>query len=147
MKFAQADRGRSFVIRLEDGEIVHEEIERFAREQHISRAALIMLGGADKGSRLVVGPEHSRGNPVNPMEAVLADTHEITGTGTIFPNKQGLPVLHMHAACGRREATITGCVRKGVKVWHVMEVILFELVDNDSIRKFDEHTGFELLEP
>lgn len=81
------------------------------------------------------------------MEHILDNVHEITGTGTIFPDEKGKPVLHMHIACGRQASTVTGCVRKGVKVWHIMEVILFELVDTNATRVFDSITGFELLEP
>ena len=40
MKYSQAKQGRVFVIRLEDGETVHEEIEKFARAQSITAAAL-----------------------------------------------------------------------------------------------------------
>ena len=147
MKYSQAEQGRVFVIRLEDGDIVHEEIERFAREKSISAAALIVIGGADTGSTLVVGPEHGRAEPVVPMEHVLDNVHEIAGTGTIFPNEQGEPVLHMHAACGRDTSTITGCVRKGVRTWHILEVVLFELVGSAAIRRLDAATGFALLEP
>ena len=43
MKFSEARQGRVFVIRLEDGEIIHETIERFAGEQGIKAAALILL--------------------------------------------------------------------------------------------------------
>ena len=66
---------------------------------------------------------------------------------TIFPDKNNKPVLHMHIASGRKKTTITGCVRSGVKVWHVMEVILFELISSSATRKLDTETGFELLEP
>ena len=48
MKYSQAKQGRVFVIRLEDGDVVHEEIEKFAREKGIKAAALIIIGGADK---------------------------------------------------------------------------------------------------
>ena len=47
MKYSQAKQRRIFVIRLEDGDIVHEEIEKFARNQSIKAAALIIIGGAD----------------------------------------------------------------------------------------------------
>ena len=57
MKYSEAKQGRIFIVRLEDGDIVHEEIEQFAREQSIKAAALIIIGGADKDSKLVVGPE------------------------------------------------------------------------------------------
>ena len=147
MRYSQAKQGRTFIIRLEDGDIVHEEIEKFAREKSIKAAALIILGGADKGSKLIVGPEHGRREPIIPMEHILDNVHEIAGTGTIFPDEKGKPVLHMHMACGRKTSSVTGCVRKGVKVWHIMEVILFELVDTTAVRAFEPTTGFELLRP
>ncbi|MGA1840054.1 MAG: PPC domain-containing DNA-binding protein, partial [bacterium] len=81
------------------------------------------------------------------MEHILKNVHEITGTGTLFPDEAGNPVLHMHMACGRKSSTVTGCVRKGVKVWFIMEVILFELIESTGVRAFDPETGFNLLEP
>lgn len=147
MKYSEATQGRMFIIRLEDGEIFHEEIERFARQQGIERAFLNVVGGADKGSRLVVGPEESRANPVNAMVHELYDAHEIVGTGTLFPDDAGNPVVHLHMACGREENTVTGCVRSGVKVWYVMEVIMIELLNSSARRMPDSATGFKLLQP
>jgi len=147
MKFTSATPGRTFILRLEDGEILHETIEAFARAQSIQSAALIVLGGADEGSKLVVGPERARAHPVVPMEHVLAGTCEAAGVGTIFPDAAGRPILHMHIACGRKDATVTGCVRRGVKVWHVMEIVLWELTGHSARRVLEEATGFELLQP
>ena len=148
MKYSQARQGRVFVIRLEDGDIVHEQIERLAREEGVTAGFLTILGGADDGSALVDGPEKSRGvSPVMPMRRVLDDAHEVVGAGTIFPDDTGSPVLHMHMACGRRDATVTGCIRDGVRVWHVMEAVLVELLDTGASRTLDEATGFKLLRP
>jgi predicted DNA-binding protein with PD1-like motif len=147
MKYSEAKAGRIFVIRLEDGEIVHEVLEKFARDHQIRAAALICLGGADRGSQIVVGPEEGRAKTVVPMQHCLADVHEASGTGTLFPDDEGNPVLHMHMACGRQAATVTGCIRTGVKVWHVMEVVLFELMDTTGRRLLDPKTGFKLLIP
>lgn len=147
MKYSEARQGRIFVIRLEDGDIIHEEIEQFAREKSIKAGTLIVLGGADEGSRLVVGPEDGRETPVVPMEHILENVSEIAGVGTLFPDENGDPKLHMHIACGRKSSTVTGCVRRGVMAWHILEVILFELVDTTALRVFDSVTGFELLEP
>ncbi len=83
------------------------------------------VGGADKGSRLITGPEHSRDEfPVRPMQHILEDASEIAGTGTIFPDEDGHPMLHMHMACGRKDRTVTDCIRNGVKVWHIMEIVI-----------------------
>lgn len=147
MKFSEAKQGRIFVLRLEDGDILHESIEAFAREHAIQSAALIALGGADTGSTLVVGPAEGRSRPIVPMEHVLNNVHEVTGVGTLFPNANGQPILHMHIAGGRKGETVTGCVRRGVKVWHVVEVVLWELTGSTGRRLSDPASGFELLQP
>lgn len=146
MRYSEARPGRVFVIRLEHGEILHREIERFAAENAIKRAVLIVLGGADKGSRLIVGPEDGDKIPVKPVTRELYGAHEIMGSGTIFPDEEGSPILHLHISCGRGEGVATGCARAGVKVWHVVEVILMELVENSAIRAM-EKIGFKLLSP
>ncbi len=147
MKYSEAAQGRIFVIRLEDGDIVHESIEAFAAKQSIQSAAMIIIGGADKKSQLVVGPEDGRSEKIVPMTHMLNNVHEVAGTGTIFPDKDGKPVLHIHMACGRNNDSVTGCVRAGVKVWHVMEVVLFELINSSAKRCYDAATGFDLLLP
>lgn len=147
MKFTQARQGRVFVLRLEDGEIVHEVIEKFAADQNIGAATLIILGGADDGSRLVVGPKMDRVLPLEPMQRVLENAHEVTGTGTLFPDENGTPLLHMHISCGRKKKTITGCIRAGVRVWHVMEVVIFELLDTTARRVVEQPLGIKLLQP
>ena len=147
MKYTEGNTGRVFVLRLEDREVIHRTIETFAREHHISSASVSVVGGVDKGSVLVVGPEHGRSDEISPVYYTLEETHEATGTGTIFPNEQGKPILHMHLSCGRGEHTVTGCIREGVYVWHILEVIISELIGTKAIRKPDKYTGFELLEP
>ena len=147
MKFCEAKEGRIFIIRLEDGDVLHEQLERFAKELRIRAASVICLGGADQDSRLITGPKSGRARPISPNEVILNEVHEVTGVGTIFPNELGNPVLHMHLACGREGKTVTGCVRRGVKVWHVMEIILTELIGHQASRQPDSSTGFELLVP
>jgi predicted DNA-binding protein with PD1-like motif len=147
MKYSQAKMGRVFVLRLEDGEILHEAIEKFAREHDLKAAAVLAVGGAAGGSRLVVGPEDGEARPVNPLEHALSGVHEIAGVGTVFPDEKGDPILHMHAACGREASTVTGCIRAGVETWQVLEVILIELSGSSAVRRLDPPTGFKLLDP
>ena len=145
MKYSEARLGRIFILRLEDGEIVHQEIEKFARKQSIHSAVVTIIGGTDKDSKLVTGPQHRRQFPTMPIEHVLENVHECEGVGTLFPDENGEPILHMHMACGRRSSSVTGCIRPGVKVWQIMEVVLFELTDCAALRAHDPNTGFKLL--
>jgi predicted DNA-binding protein with PD1-like motif len=147
MKHSQAEQGRVFIIRLEDGDVLHEEIEKFAQAHGVLRAQVSAVGGVDKGSRLVVGPKEGRVKEIVPMILELSDVYEATGTGTIFPDAQGDPILHMHLSCGREEKSVTGCVRSGVKVWHILEVIMAEITGSEAKREKDAATGFELLVP
>ena len=147
MIYSEASKGRVFVIRLEDGDIIHEKIEALAIQHNIKCASLITLGGVDKGSILITGPENGRAEKIVPTETILEEAYEVTGTGTIFPDKNGIPRLHMHISCGRKGKSITGCIRRGVKVWLVLEVILSELTDCSAGRLPDEASGFDLLIP
>ncbi len=147
MKYSEARAGRIFIVRLEQGEIIHESLEKFASDHKIMSAAVMAVGAADKGSKLIVGPKEGDERPVIPMEHLLEDPHEMTGFGTIFPDESGIPRLHMHLAAGRAGKASVGCARRGVKVWQILEVILIELIGSDPKRIFDKSTGFELLEP
>ena len=146
MRYSEAKLGRMFVVRLEDGDSLPASIESFAAENGIERGTCVLIGGAGPG-RLVVGPDDGEKVPPIPMLHELEGVHEIAGIGTIFPNESGKPKLHMHAALGREGKTRTGCVRKGVDIWKLGEVILFEIIENSSQRKLDPITNFEVLEP
>lgn len=146
MQYSEAKLGRVLVVRLEHGDVVHECLEAVARSEGLTAAAVTVVGGADRGSRLVVGPRDGQARPVEPMQAELEATHEVAGVGTIFPNDSGEPILHLHMACGRQRDCTTGCARAGVRVWQVMEAILIEIRDTRAARRLDPGTGFELLQ-
>ena len=81
------------------------------------------------------------------MQHILEHAHEITGTGTIFPDREGTPLLHMHIACGRETQTKTGCIRRGVRTWNLLEVIIQELIETTATRALDPSLGFNVLNP
>lgn len=146
MKAAQGTLGRVFVLRLEDGDRLPECLEDYAKEQGVSRAVVNLLGGAGGGA-LVVGPEDGKAAQIKGMTRVIPDVHEVAAVGTLFPNEAGEPKLHMHAAMGREDKTITGCVRLGVDIWKVAEAVIIEITGMDTTRKIDPSLGLELLSP
>jgi len=146
MKATGGDIGRVFFLRLEDGDVLHESVEQFARDTGIRHGVCWFLGGADTGSRLIVGPEDGRAEKIIPMGTALGNVHEAAGVGTIVPNEAGEPILHMHAAFGRGEETRVGCVRAGVKTWLIGEVVVLEVLKCAAVRRRDLASGFELLE-
>lgn len=144
MQAAEGTIGRVFVLRLEDGDRIPECIERFAAERGVKRAQVSMLGGLGGGS-LVVGPEDGAAEKITPMTTPLNAVYEAAAVGTLFPDESGAPRLHMHAALGRGEAPLTGCVRKGVDVWKLGEVVILEIIGGMR-RVVDPAFGFEVLD-
>ena len=147
MRYSEGKIGRVFVIRLEDGDKLPQVIENFAKEKGISRGMCLLIGGTESHGKVVVGPENGKATPIVPMVTELPGIHEIVGVGTLFPDDNGKPSLHMHAALGRGDKTITGCIRLGIETWKVGEVVLLEITDNTACRKKDTATGFNLMEP
>ena len=146
MQFTEAKLERVFVLRLHDGDHLPDVLESFAKEQNVNSALCFFLGGAKDNSRIVVGPRNGHNIQPEPMITLLEGVHEACGVGTIFVNEEGKPKLHMHASFGRKEETITGCVRMGVDVWRIGEVVMLELAGTTALRVMDKQTGFEFLE-
>jgi predicted DNA-binding protein with PD1-like motif len=146
MKACEGQIGRVFVIRLEDGDVVPECIERFAEENGVFVGHAILVGGIGAGD-VVVGPRRSEERTPTPMLLPVDGAHEVVGVGVLAPGEDGKPALHIHAALGRAGQTMTGCLRYGVTTWLVGEVILYEILGADVVRTKDEQSGFELLEP
>ena len=146
MKACEGRIGRVFVIRLDDGDVVPECIERFAEEKGVAVGQAILVGGIGGGD-VVVGPRRSEERPPEPMLLPIDGAHEVVGVGVLVPGEDGKPALHIHAALGRAGQTMTGCLRNGVTTWLVGEVILYEILGADMVRIQDEQSGFELLEP
>jgi predicted DNA-binding protein with PD1-like motif len=146
MKACEGKIGRVFVIRLEDGDVVPECIERFAEEKGVSVGQAILVGGIGGGD-VVVGPRRSEEMPPEPMLLPVEGAHEVVGIGVLAPGDDGKPALHIHAALGRAGRTMTGCLRQGVTTWLVGEVILYEILGTKAVRVHDKQSGFELLKP
>lgn len=146
MRYSEGQIGRIFVVGLEHGEKLPAVVERFAERKDVSRGLCILVGGIDEGGRIVVGPRDRLTMPPEPLLFNLAGVHEICGVGTLFPDAEGKPRLHMHAALGRQGETHAGCIRPGIEVWKLGEVILLEIVNSRAVRKRNPETGFDVLD-
>ncbi|MCL4429681.1 MAG: DNA-binding protein [Chloroflexi bacterium] len=146
MNYTEASLSRIFILRLQHNETLHEVIEEFAAQKKVKSALCFFLGGAQDQSKVVVGPKDGDAMPPQPMMTLLKGVHEGCGVGTIFTDEEGKPKLHMHASFGRNDNAVTGCVRLGVDVWQIGEVVILELTGGSAKRAKNKETGFEFLE-
>jgi len=144
MQYSQGNVGRVFTLRLENGERLPDCLEQFAKEHDIKAALCTLIGGADQGN-VVAGPKDGEAAVIDPFLCPVREAHEVLGLGTLFPDESGTPVLHMHAALGRDGETLTGCIRPGLDVWLVGEVIIMEIEGTDMLRKVEVESGLALL--
>jgi predicted DNA-binding protein with PD1-like motif len=145
MKYSEMRPGRMFVMSLDPGEIISEEIENFSLEHGIVYGTVSVVGGVDGGSVLVVGPKIPADKKIEPLKFEIDAPSEVTGFGTIFPDESGRPTFHMHGSIGREGRSVTGCFREGVIAWLVTEVVITEMKGSGPVRKKDKKTGYGLL--
>ena len=132
-------------MRLEDGDVLPDCLEKFAADNAIKSGQVILVGGIGEG-QVVSGPRKTDEMPPDPVYIPVNGAHEVVGVGIIAPDKDGKPVLHIHASLGRGGKVITGCLRPGVTTWLVGEAIIYEITGTSARRLPDERSGFDLLE-
>ena len=143
MEYSEGKTGRVFTVRLHEDDPVYNSIEKLASKESVKRAVLWIIGGVKNG-KVVVGPHKSDQRPLDTMTVSFQEAHEIVATGTIFPDENSNPSLHIHASLGRSGTTITGCPRINLDSWLITEIIIMEILDDKPFRKVDEN-GFNIL--
>ncbi|BEQ14939.1 PPC domain-containing DNA-binding protein [Desulfoferula mesophila] len=146
MKYSEAKLGRVFLVTIEDGERLPDAVEKFALEQKLTHGVVFMLGALQNGE-LVAGPDDPKANPVTILTTLVERPNDAMVMGTIFPDEAGHPVVHLHGAMATGERVSMGCLRLGVHVWEVAEVVVMELAGLKAVRRFDPEVGFSRLVP
>lgn len=144
MKYQVGKPGRVVVARLEEGDPVYKSIEEICAAEEISSAVFWIIGGV-KNVKVVTGPVDSSARPITVVTESLEEVQEILGTGTVFPNSENRPTVHMHASLGHNSHTVTGCPRVNLDCWLINELIIQEICGVDAAR-LKEDSGFELLQ-
>ena len=101
-----------------------------------------VLGGLREAD-VVTGPKEPT-MPPEPVWDQISGAREVLGAGSIFWDENE-PKIHLHAALGHHGDTLTACVRKGTKVYLILEVMIIELAGINAIRPWYEEGGFNRL--
>ena len=130
------------MVKFENEDILAKELEKLVRKERIRCAVFVFLGALKQGN-LVTGPKKAV-IPPEPNWVAFKDGWEVLGLGTVFSNKSG-PQIHIHSAMGKKNKTLTGCVRKDSKVFIVIEAVIFELEGIKAEKDIDPQTGLNML--
>lgn len=142
MEYRTGAMGRVFTIRFDDGDDFLGLLTGLVKKEKVRSAWFHVLGGL-RQAEVVTGPQ----KPVMPPEPVWAridGARETLGSGSIHWDGEE-PRIHLHAALGHHGETMTACVRKGTRVYLVLEVLLIELLEIEASRPWFAQGGFHRL--
>ncbi len=142
MDYRKGSIGRVFMVRFDEGDLFLEGLLKIITDEKITSGWFHVLGGLREAD-VVIGPKE----PVMPPEPVWSEVRgarETIGTGSIFWDGNE-PKIHLHAALGHHGETLTACVRKGTKVYLVLELVIFEIDGIQASRPWYEKGGFNRL--
>lgn len=142
MEYRQGSTGRVFCIRFDDGDDFLGGLTELIKKEEVRQGWFHVIGGL-RAAQVVTGPKAPT-MPPEPVWAELSTVRETLGTGTVFWDGNE-PRLHLHAALGHHGDTLTGCVRKGTKVYLVLEVMLIEIAGLAADRPWFAEGGFNRL--
>ena len=142
MDYRQGTTGRVFSIRFDDGDDFLEELLAIIRKENVRQGWFQVIGGL-RQAEFVTGPKEPT-MPPEPVWDSVDGARETLGAGTVFWDGDE-PKIHLHAALGHHGQTTTACVRKGTRVYLILEVMLIEIAGIDADRPWYEKGGFNRL--
>ena len=142
MEYRTGSVGRVFSVRFDEGDLFLEELLHLIKAEHIRCGWFNVLGGLREAD-VVTGPKEAT-MPPEPVWSQVRGAREVLGAGSIFWDTDE-PRIHLHAAMGHHGDTLTACVRKGTKVYLILEVMIFELAGIDASRPWYQEGGFYRL--
>jgi len=142
MKYTKGSLGRVFLLKFENNDVLIDKLSLFVKKERIKAATMIFIGALREGD-LVTGPKKPV-IPPQPNKVAFRDGWEVMGIGTVFVNSRG-PQIHIHSSMGKKNKSLTGCVRGKSKVFLVIEAIVLELKGVKASKDIDPSTGLNLL--
>ena len=143
MEYRAGTVSRVFSIRFDEGEDFLDGMIDFIKKEDIRNGWFHVIGGI-REIDLVTGPKE----PVMPPDPVwqeMRGARETLGSGSVFWDENNEPRIHLHAALGHHGETVTGCLRKGSKVYLILEIVLFEITGFNASRPWYPEGGFNRL--
>jgi uncharacterized protein len=142
MEYTKGSVGRIFLLKFSDGDDFLNELKKFAKKEKLKAGLIVFLGALLKGE-LVTGPKRPR-IPPQPNWVKFSSAWETLGIGTVFQGREGHHI-HIHSSLGKKKKALTGCIRKGSRVFLVVEAVVFELKGVQACKDIDPETGLGML--
>ncbi len=139
MQYQAGRVGRIFYICFDHKDDLLQEFTALIRREDV-RCGWFQFFGGLTGAEVVIGPEEPCMPPV-PVWQRVSEARELFACGSVFWEGDE-PRLHLHGAMGHHGETLTGCIRKNVEVYLLVEAVLFEMEGMEITRPWYPEGGF-----
>ena len=132
--------GRTFILRMERGDLLKEVVGGLCKKEHISNA--VVLSGIATFDEANLQMTNTTGYPIGYDIHNLCEPLELASLdGTII---NGEP--HLHGVISNATHTWAGHLLDGCRILYLGEVVLQEVEEVDLIRKADENNVYLIYE-
>lgn len=137
MKYFTSNQiGRSFILRMERGDLLKEEIGKLCQDENIKNA--VVSSGIATFDIVNIQMTNTRDYPIGYVIHNLCEPLELASLdGTII---DGEP--HLHGVIGNGQQTWSGHLLEDCRILYLGEVIIQEFLNIDLIRKPDKDNVF-----
>ena len=132
--------GNKIVLRLKKGEKVIESIENLAKKEDIKASHFQGIGAVNV---LKLGVLHPGDDDYS--WKVFKEDFEITSLIGNITSLDDSPVVHAHISCGRKDFSIIGGHLGEATCSFTVELI-FDLIDGELVKKYDENLKINTIE-
>ncbi len=138
--FVSEKVGRTFIIRLEKGDLLRESIEELAKKENINNA--VVLSGIATFDKAQLQMTTTYDYPIEYYKHTLEEPLELASLdGTIIDFSP-----HIHGVIGNAEHTWAGHLLDGCRILYLAEIVIQEIICQDLIRKPDKNGVFLISE-
>ena len=142
--FKACDSGRRFILKINQGEDIHERLRAFASEADVKNGIIISAVGSvydvefrgiKSGAKLPLTPARTSTHmQAGPLELLSL-------TGNIFPDEKNETDVHMHITVSKSSGEVLGGHLYGAKVFASCEVQVSEIIVTGVERHLSKSAG------
>ncbi len=130
----------TYVVVLDTGEEVLDQLSRFTRDQAIGTGALTAIGALSQATLAYFDIDSKRYQDIPIDEQV-----EVLSLAGVISGGDDDPQMHLHAVLGRHDGTTRGGHLRAGFVRPTLEITITESPPH-VVRRYDESTGLALID-
>lgn len=131
----------TYVVVLDTGDHVLDELARFARSAGVGTASVTAIGGLSNATLAYFDVDTKQYQDIPVQEQVEV----LTMSGVVAAGDSDEPQMHLHAVLGRHDGTTRGGHLRSGLVRPTLEVMITESPPH-VVRRYDEDSGLPLID-